>query len=244
MVKRNWVLEVEEYLNKKYIETIRDVDSCAQELTAYSPPLDIWEAKYFMLGLEKNFFSIDSEGYVQSNFLPVPPMGSGKQKMIQLFWNFQGGKRLLYREGVCQMATSSYLSIHHGWSASEIEMEPDIKEYGDLAYAVDILVKSDKGELAICCEVKKDDWELNKLIAGLRYCCEQGAHDKEGCKYRRDHQKFEICQALKPRYFYATSPQTKLCFELEYKENRIYLHEIGKPPSKAEYGRKTPSRVK
>ncbi len=123
----------------------------------YSPALELREAKYFLLGLEKSLFCIGKVSHIQSDFLPNPPKQNDWQRMIQLFWRqYRMPKWRLYREGVCQMATASYLSIHHNWSVPEIVMEPDIKNYGDLTYAADILVKESEDTVAICCEVKSN----------------------------------------------------------------------------------------
>jgi len=234
MNEKKWVFNADEYLNQKYIETIKDSDSCDLTLPEYSPPLDGQEAKYFLLGLEEGLFEVDANGYVQSKLLPKPPKNAERQKMIQLFWNFKGGKWRLYREGFCQLATASYLSIYHGWDISQIEMEPDIKNYGNLAYATDILVKHDRGTVAVCCEVKKNDKEFEKLIDAFRHCCARGPHEKHDCEYSRDHSKYEMCEKLRPLYFFATSPGRQLCFNLEYENGIINLHRLESLPQKSE----------
>ncbi|MFC1507838.1 hypothetical protein ACFL5R_01200 [Pseudomonadota bacterium] len=232
MSDKDWIAETHNILKNKYKETVGKFDLCDDELPDYYPDIQEWEAKYFILGLEADLFSIDEMGYVQSCMLPQPPKGSDRQKMIQLFWNFKGGKRRLYREGVCQMATASYLCFFYGWDSSAIEMEPDIKNYGKLAYATDMLVKGETGNCIICCEVKKDEKEFSKLIDGFSYCCSRGQHNKQQCKYARDHAKYEICNELRPLYFLATSPTKKRSFKLEFCGKNIVLNEVKTLPNK------------
>ncbi len=232
MNERDWVLEADEYLRKKYVEFVASRDDCSAELPEYSPPLALWEAKYFMLGLEKSLFDVDQEkSYVQTDILRNATKKNGKQqKTIQLIWNKSGKEKVgLFREGVCQMATASYLSIHHNWDVSEIEIEP--------ANGVDILLKENQNTI-VCCEVKSNKKEFDTLILGFKYCCERGDHKRDECKYEKDHPKFAMCYELQPKYFHAVSPEEKQCFELGYADGKIQLHPIDKLPTKAEYLRK------
>ena len=242
MTERDWIQEADAYLKQKYVEFIDGKNGCLSELPEYSPPLASWEAKYFMLGLEKCLFSVDHEAYVKTDMLYPATKKNDKQRTIQLIWNHcpAGDEKKiirLYREGVCQMATASYLSIHDKWDVSEIEMEPPRKVYGDLEYAVDILLRENKESVAICCEVKRNKEEFDKLMREFKYCCERGDHKEEECK-RKNHPKFAMCWKLRPKYFYAISSEDRQCYELTYADDTIQLHLVDALPTKMEYLRK------
>ena len=242
MTERDWIQEADAYLKQKYVEFLASKNGCPSELPKYSPPLALWEARYFMLGLEKCLFSVDHEAYVQTKMLYPAPKKNDKQRTIQLIGKKRSGSEErnigLFRENVCQMATASYLSIHDKWDVSEIEMEPPRKVYGDLEYAVDILLRENKESVAICCEVKRNKEEFDKLICAFKYCCERGDHKREECKYWGNHPKFAMCWKSHPKYFYAIYPEDRQCFELTYTDKNIHLHPIGELPTKAEYLRK------
>ena len=238
MAERDWIQEADAYLKQKYVEFIDGKNGCLSELPEYSPPLASWEAKYFMLGLEKCLFSVDHEAYVKTDMLYPATKKNDKQRTIQLIWNHcpAGDEKKiirLYREGVCQMATASYLSIHHQWNVPEIEMEP--KGYNDTDSGVDILLKESKDTIAICCEVKSSKQDYKELIRDFKYCCERGGHKEEECKYKDNHPKFDMCWELRPKYFYAISPEDRQCFELTYVVDAIQLHPIDALPTKVEY---------
>ena len=238
MTERNWKKEANTYLKKMYLEYAADRKDCPAKLPKYSPPLALWEAKYFMLGLKKSLFSVDHESYVQTGMLYPARRKNDKQRTIQLIGKKRSGSEErnigLFRENVCQMATASYLSIHDKWDVSEIEMEPPRKVYGDLEYAVDILLRENKESVAICCEVKRNKEEFDKLMREFKYCCERGDHKEEECK-RKNHPKFDMCWELRPKYFYAISPEDRQCFELTYVVDAIQLHPIDALPTKVEY---------
>ena len=241
MKERDWIQEADAYLKQKYVEFLASKNGCPSELPKYSPPLDLWEARYFMLGLEKCLFSVDHEAYVQTKMLPPAPKGNDKQKPIQLIWEKKktsGNQKIpgLFREGVCQMATASYLSIHHQWNVPEIEMEP--KGYNDTDSGVDILLKESKDTIAICCEVKSSKQDYKELIRDFKYCCERGEHKEEECKYKDNHPKFAMCWKLRPKYFYAISPEDRQCYALTYADDTIQLHLVDALPTKMEYLRK------
>jgi hypothetical protein len=186
-----------------------------QSQLVIAPPLDELEAQFFLRGLEHGIFSIDDEGYVQTQLLPRPSGKNQKQKMLQLFWSREG-RRFLFREGVCQLSTVAALILKYGWSVDQIKMEPPISEFRDLAYAVDILIKDATGDIAVCGEVKRDSKELQKLIDGFRYCCGIGKHRKDQCPFKKNHAKYEFCSTFKPAYFFATAPGREVCFKLSH----------------------------
>ena len=102
-------------------------------------PFSEWEATNFLRGVREGLFEIDDQGYVQSAVLPPARREFGSAKMLQLFWNHSNDTRRLYREGVNQLSTAARLIFDHGWDRSEVRMEPTAREFGDLAYGVDIM---------------------------------------------------------------------------------------------------------
>ena len=242
MTERDWIQEADAYLRQKYDYFLAGKKGCPSKLPKYSPPLAMWEAKYFMLGLKKSLFTVDCETYVQTKMLYPAAKKNYRQRTIQLIWEnmkTSGNKQIpgLFREGVCQMATASYLSIHDKWEVPEIELEPPKKDYGDLAYAVDILLRESKERVAVCCEVKSNKKEFDQLMREFKHCCEIGDHKEEKCN-KDNHPKFAMCWALRPRYFYAISPEDRQCYELTYANEKMQLHPIDALPTKAEYLRK------
>jgi hypothetical protein len=230
MAERNWVLELEVFLAGKFSGLFADSEPSKPAFPDYSPAFEDWEAEYFLRGLENGLFSVDQACYVQSNFLPSPARGSDRQKTIQLFWSGGSGRRFLFREGICQLATASHLSIFHRFKKNQIEMEPNSKSIGSLANSIDILVRN-HGEATICCEVKRNCEEFDELINGFKYCCSAGFHEKKDCKFEKNHPKYAVCRELKPKYFYAISPGQKLYYRLDYVDDKISLQEIYELPS-------------
>ena len=240
MTERDWIQEADAYLRQKYDYFLAGKKGCPSKLPKYSPALALWEAKYFMLGLKKSLFTVDCEAYVQTKMLYPATKKNDRQRTIQLIWEnmkTSGNKKIpgLFREGVCQMATASYLSIHDKWEVPEIELES--KNYSGIKYGVDILLKESKDSVAICCEVKSSKQTFKKLIRDFKYCCERGDHKKKECKCK-NHPKFAMCWASRPKYFYARSPEDRQCYELTYTDKNIHLHPIDALPTKAEYIRK------
>jgi hypothetical protein len=156
--------------------------------------------------------TIDDQSYVQTQVLGPPSGKNRKQKMIQLFWTRQNHK-YLFREGVCQLSTVASLVLKYGWSVGEIVMEPGIRDFGRLAYAVDILIRDGQGG-TICGEVKRSETELQQLVDGFTSCCKIGPHTYNQCPFKRNHAKYDFCAKLKPLYFVATSPGRELSFKL------------------------------
>jgi hypothetical protein len=103
-------------------------------------------------GLE-GLFSVDDEGYVQSKFLPRGPSGRNtRQKMMQLFWTTRKGRELL-REGLCQLATVSSLVLNTAGLKIRSLWDPVEREFGKLAYGVDILIRFTERNMIICGEL-------------------------------------------------------------------------------------------
>lgn len=228
--ERDWIAETEQYLKERYHAAIANLPSNLGSDLVIKPKLDVNESKYFLLGVEAGLFSID-DGYPQSAFLPPPSKGERKQKMLQLFWRGKSS-RFLFREGVCQLAAASSLVIKHGWDISQIQMEPPIKRFGALAYAVDILIGSPSGNIFVCGEVKSSDREFEKLIRNFRSCCARGKHRKSECECKSNHPKYEMCAVQKPAYFWAVSPGRETCFRLTYDGETILLDELDRLPDR------------
>ena len=234
-VIRFWADEADKYLQGKYLAILTESGiNNPNSVLKYRTKLEEEESQYFILGLENGIFTIDNEGYAQSKALPKPSKNSDKQKMFQMFWHSKDG-RFLFREGVCQLSTISRLILKDGWNMSQILMEPTLGEFGNLAYGVDILLKSIEDEIIVCGEVKGDRASFTSLIKGFKYCCEQGSHDKKECKYASNHPKYSFCESVKPQYFWAVSPCQEICFKLDYLPNgRILLEELESIPDKGD----------
>jgi hypothetical protein len=176
------------------------------------PPIHRKEAISFLRGFEERLFSVDDDSYVQTRLLPER---KPKQKIIQLFWR-RGERRHLFREGVCQLSTVSALIWEYGWEADLIKMEPSISEFGNLAYAVDILLRDSQDRIVACGEVKRGLREFNSLIAAFRQCCRRGMHSRMDCAFKQNHPKYEFCYREKPKYFFAAAPGEAICFRLNH----------------------------
>lgn len=233
MSERDWAGELEEYLREGFADLC---DTIGQVVPVsglrINPPLGIEESKYFLLGLEDGLFLPDEEGYVQSELLPPPSQGNIKQKMCQIFWHNPPPPRL-FREGVCQLSTASSLILKRGWLKKQVLMEPSIKEHRSFAYGVDILIKSTKGEILVCVEVKRSVAELQKLITDLRMCCKRGAHPKDDCGFPQNHPKYEFCAFYKPIYFLGVAPDAEVCFRMTYDDDSIELEQLTSLPPRS-----------
>lgn len=225
--------ELERYLRDRFVQLCASTGQAVPfSGLRINPPLGIEEAKYFLLGLEDGLFLPDEEGYVQSELLPPPSQGNTKQKMCQIFWHNPPPPRL-FREGVCQLSTASSLILKRGWLKKQILMEPSIKEHRSLAYGVDILIKSTKGEILVCVEVKRSVAELQKLITDLRTCCKRGAHPKDDCGFPQNHPKYEFCAFYKPTYFLGVAPDSEVCFGMTYDDDSIELEQLASLPQRS-----------
>lgn len=121
--------------------------------------------------------------------------------------------------------------MKRGWLTSHILMEPDFEDDRDMSYGIDILVKSPKGQILACVEVKRSVAELQKLITDLRACCQRGAHAKDDCGFPQNHPKYEFCAFYKPAYFWAVAPDADVCFRMKYDDGSIELEQlISLPP--------------
>lgn len=223
---RNWTTEAEGYLSDRFkgFCCVRNPELPATTL-AIDPMLDANEAQDFLLGLEHNLFTIDSEGYVQSALLPHRSRKSTKQKMLQLFWLKSNGSLGLFREGLCQLATVSSLILNYGWPKSQIFLEPSKANFGPLAYAVDILIRDKAMAIVACGEVKRNQSEFRKLIEGFRDCCERGCHAKTECRFPKNHAKYAFCCKFRPHYFFAVAPGEQLCFKMLFSDDRASILE-------------------
>jgi len=201
---------MQSFLQQKYQHLCPD-----QLPLAIVPPINENEAQFFLRGLEQGIFSIDEEGYVQTQLLPLPSGQNRKQKSIQLFWTGRHC-RFLFREGVCQLSTVASLILKYGWSADQIAMEPGRRDFGKLGYGVDVVIRNAQRQIVVCGDVKRDARELQLLIHGFRYCCGVGPHYKDACRFKRDHAKYEFCSVAKPSYFFATAPGQEICFMLSH----------------------------
>lgn len=234
-MQRDWIFELEKYLEERYaiLPANSSIDNTKPNLRI-NPTLERDEAKCFILGLEAKLFSIDDEGYAQSPLLPKSSSSESQQKGFQLFWHHSNGTRFLFREGISQLAAASLLILRYGWEISQVQIEARREDFGALARGVDLVVKSSTGKVVICGEVKKDDQEFEKLIEGFHYCCQQGQHDKNDCKFKPNHPKYELCAFVKPLYFWAVAPGKEICYKLSYRDEQILPEEVISLPHRSE----------
>jgi len=230
-MERDWVGELGRWLQDRFAELCETIgEPVPLSGLRINPSLGIEESKYFLLGLEAGLFQPDELGYVQSELLPPPSKGTTKQKVCQIFWHDPPPPRL-FRECVCQLSTASSLIMKRGWLTSHILMEPDFEDDRDMSYGIDILVKSPRGQILACVEVKRSVAELQKLITDLRACCQRGAHAKDDCGFPQNHPKYEFCAFYKPAYFWAVAPDADVCFRMKYDDGSIELEQlISLPP--------------
>jgi hypothetical protein len=230
-MERDWVSELGRWLQDRFAELCETIgEPVPLSGLRINPSLGIEESKYFLLGLEAGLFQPDELGYVQSELLPPPSKGTTKQKVCQIFWHDPPPPRL-FRECVCQLSTASSLIMKRGWLTSHILMEPDFEDDRDMSYGIDILVKSPRGQILACVEVKRSVAELQKLITDLRACCQRGAHAKDDCGFPQNHPKYEFCAFYKPAYFWAVAPDADVCFRMKYDDGSIELEQlISLPP--------------
>ena len=231
MIERDWACELEQHLQRRFVELCQTI---GQPIPArglrINPPLGAEESQYFLLGLEAGLFLVD-EGHVQSELLPPPSTGNGKQKICPIFWHNPSPH--LFREGICQLATVSYLILKRGWQKRQIVMEPSIKEHHSFADGVDILVKSPTGRILVCAEVKRSIAELQKLVADFQACCKRGPHASTDCAFEQNHPNYEFCASYQPIYFWAVAPEADVCFRMSYNENSIEVVELDSLPQRS-----------
>jgi len=196
------------------------------QVLAIRPPLDSQEAEDFLGGLRKGLFSVDLDGYVQSQFLPPSP---DRQKILQLFWRTEGG-RSLFREGVCQLAAVSALVLRHGWPQASVRLEPNASDVGEVAYGVDIIVRgSVNTQVCLCGEAKRSARELQRMLDQLQQCLREGQHSKSVCK-RTNHPKAEALWKLRPAWFWAVCPGKDLVFRLQHDGENLELESAPRIP--------------
>ena len=217
-----WIAEAEAHLQDRYDRIRRAWGNSLAPTFVIDPPLDAGEAEYFVRGLEERIFSIDDEGYVQSRVLPLPASKATQKRILALFWR-RADRRFLFREGVCQLATVAALTLKYGWELDRIEMEPTFPDLPRLAWAVDIVLRNADRAIIACCEVKRDDRELDQLVAGFRHCCGAGPHRRDECRFGKNHPKYDLCAVLKPAYFMATSPGREICFRLSHNGDTVAI---------------------
>ncbi len=227
---RDWIGDAERWIEEQFDRVVRAAGE--QGMLEIRPALAAEEAEWLMLGVETDLFNVTSEGYVESELLPAPCAKNKPQKTVQLFWHYETGRRL-FREGVCQMAAAASLVSRYG--RREVYFEPSKAVLGDLAYGVDLLVRdADQGRVVVCCEVKRDEQELEKLLADMRICGSRSPHDRADCDQRAEnnHPKVATCREVRPRYFWAVCPGRRDAFRVDYGPETVVLHEIGELPDR------------
>ncbi len=229
---RDWIGDAERWIEEQFDRVVRAAGE--RGMLEIKPALAAEEAEWLMLGVEADLFNVTSEGYVSSELLPAPPVKNKPQKTVQLFWHYETGRRL-FREGVCQMAAAATLVLRYGWQRREVYFEPSRAELGALAYGVDLLVRdADQGRVVVCCEVKRNEQELERLLLDMRVCGARSPHGKADCDPRAmsNHPKVATCREVRPQYFWAVCPGRSEAFRVDYGGETVVLHEIGELPDR------------
>jgi hypothetical protein len=147
-----------------------------------------------------------------------------------MFWHGKDGTRLLFREGVSQLAAASALVLNYGWPRSQVRLEPNKKDLAGLTYGVDLIVFDQPGGRGLIFgEAKAQSRLLNNLIREITACGRAGLHDPSACK-RSQHSKFAVCWERKPSYFWAVCPGERKAFKLMFTETSLELHQIDDIP--------------
>ena len=194
-----------------------------------SPPLAVWEAQYFLLGLEEKLFDLDREGRVQSDLIAGPQNGDTLGYPI---FSPERPPRLL-RENVCQLAVVSFLIFERGWLRSHVVLEPSRPEHRSTLHGVNLLVRSNGDRTDIWVEAKRSAVELQKLVTDLRTCSGRGPHALEDCGFPQNHPRYEFCLFSAPAYLWAVAPDGEGCFKLNYKQSAIELQPVASLPPRS-----------
>ncbi len=225
MSERDWIAELSNYLQQIILRLGEAVDQprSISELRI-NPPLALEEAKYFLLGLESGLFSLEAEGYVQSELLPHNfTQGPG-----QIFALHPPPPRLV-RESIFQLATASTLVLERGWRPSQIKIGADDAS----SYGVDMVVKSVAAEILVCVEIKRSLHELQKFTSDFRQCCKRGEHAKADCAFQQNHGIYEFCVRAQPNYLWVVAPGDDVGFKLSYAGAMIKVEELDTLPSRS-----------
>jgi hypothetical protein len=194
-----------------------------------SPPLAVWEAQYFLLGLEAELFALDQEGRVRSDLLARPEQGHALSYPI---FSPDRPPRLL-RENVCQLAVISFLIFERGWLRNQVVLQPSRPEHRSTPHGVDLLVRSNDDRTDIWVETKRTAAELQKLITDLRACSRRGPHALEDCGFPQNHPRYEFCLFSAPAYLWAVAPDGEGCFKLSYEQSAIELQQVPSLPPRS-----------
>lgn len=195
------------------------------------PPLAVWEAQYFLLGLEEDLFVFDEQGEIQSGLIPPPGDENTRQKSCPIF-SADRPPRLL-RENICQLATASFLVLERGWLKRHIALEPSRPEHRSTVHGIDLLVKATGDAIDIWVEVKRNTAELEKLITDLRACSRRGPHAHQDCGFPQNHPRYEFCLFSRPAYLWAVAPDANLCFEVKCDSGAIQLAQLPSLPPRS-----------
>src|ERR1700722_20438051 len=103
-----WIEEAQACLGERYDRLRRGRGSNLSPTFVIKPHLDASEAEHFVRGMQNGIFSVDDEGYVQSDVLPLPSRKGTRNKILCLFW-WRAGRPYLFREGICQVSTVAAL---------------------------------------------------------------------------------------------------------------------------------------
>ena len=228
MNDRDWVRDLSNYLLQGFVRLCEVLGQSrpATELRS-NPPLEIEEAKHFLLGLENGLFHFDENVRLQSELLPYPGTDNSKTELCQIF-ALNPPPRIV-RESICQLATASALVLDRGWLPGQIKMGT----VGPLEYGVDMVIESDTGELLVSVEIKRSVHELQKFASDFQQCCRRGEHAKGDCAFQQNHGMFEFCARYEPPYLWIVAPDDDVCFKLSYANQIVEIEELETLPRRS-----------
>jgi len=182
-----------------------------------SPPLSEYEQRNFAAAVQEGLVEIDESGNARG---PLMNSDQGSQVSRALF-SYQPPPLRLCRETVSLLSAAAGLILESGWPANQIEIKPS-PENADLTNNVDILIKSTDGQLLAAGVVKRRSHELEKLARDLRQCGNRGRHSFDNCGFPQNHSTYEFCATHRPPYVWAVTPDSEICFRMEYGDNAAF----------------------
>ena len=228
MNDRDWVRDLTNYLQQGFVRLCEVLGQSRPTAELRSnPPLEIEEAKHFLLGMENGLFHFDENVRLQSEVLRYPGTDNSKTEFCQIF-ALNPPPRIV-RESICKLATASALVLERGWLPGQIKMEG-----GDAAaYGVDMFVESAAGEVLVYIEVKRSVHEVEKFTSDFRQCCNRGAHAKAECAFQQNHDMFEFCVRNEPTFLWIVAPGADVCFKLSYANRIVAMEELETLPRRS-----------
>lgn len=228
MNERDWVRDLSNYLQQAFVRLCEVLGHSRPTAALRSNlPLEVAEAKYFLLGLEHGLFHFDENVRLQSDLFAYSEAGNPKRELCQIFALNPPAR--IVRESVCKLATASALVLERGWLPAQVKTEA-----GEAApYGVDMIIESVAGEALVYIEVKRSVHEVEKFTSDFRQCCRRGAHAKADCAFQQNHDMYEFCVRFAPTHLWIVAPGADVCFKLSYPSRMVEPEQLGTLPRRS-----------